>query len=120
MVFINGEIRPLGYNVLNNILKLAVSQPSFSLEQLIVLYKTFASTPAEFVGYAGANFLWATYQSIEAVINKSVATNDNAEVAREDFTAMISAFAQYVNLLNAENLHSFPWRHDVEYPLVSN
>ena len=120
MVFINGEIRPLGYNVLNNILKIAATQPDFGLQQLIVLYKVFASTPAEFVGYTGANFLWATYRSIESLINKSVVQNENTDEAREDFLAMIGAFAKYVNLLNADNLHTFPWRHTAEYPIAHN
>lgn len=118
MVFINGEIRPLGYNILNNILKIAATQPEFSLQHLIVMYKVFASTPAEFVGYTGANFLWTTYKDIEGLITKHIATNQNVEEARDDFLAMISAFAKYVNLLNAENLHSFPWRHTVEYPIA--
>ncbi|KAF9886560.1 hypothetical protein FE257_011332 [Aspergillus nanangensis] len=118
MVFINGEIRPLGYNVLNNILKVAATQPQFDLQHLVVLYKVFASTPAEFVGYTGANFLWSTYQKIETLIHECVQGNSNEQEAREVFLAMISAFAKYVNLLNADNLHSFPWRHTVEYPIA--
>ncbi|KAM0671078.1 hypothetical protein ACQRIU_001473 [Beauveria bassiana] len=117
MVFINGEIRPLGYNVLNNILKVAATQPNFDLEQLAALYTVFASVPSEFVGYTGANYLFSTHEAITAMIKKSVLQNRNKEDAREDLLAMVSAFAKYVNLLNAQNLHVFPWKHTKEYPI---
>ncbi|KAK2752868.1 hypothetical protein FQN54_008021 [Arachnomyces sp. PD_36] len=119
MVFINGEIRPLGYNVLNGILNLAATQPHFDLSHLITLYRTFASTPSEFTGYTGANFLCTMYKSINALITTDVEFNPDAEEAREDFLALISAFARYVNLLNAQNLHLFPWKHGVEYCIAS-
>ncbi|UNI13845.1 hypothetical protein JDV02_000544 [Purpureocillium takamizusanense] len=117
MVFINGEIRPLGYNVLNNILKISATQPHFNLQHLVTLYSVFASTPSEFVGYTGATFLYTTFRKISALIETAVLANDNQDEARQDFLAMISAFARYVNLLNAQNLHLFPWRHTKEYPM---
>ncbi|KAF2093315.1 cucumopine synthase [Rhizodiscina lignyota] len=117
MVFANGEIRPLGYNVLNNILKVAVMQPQFDIKHLVTLYETFASVPAEFVGYAGANWLYATHQRITTLLRKTVVSNPNADDAREDFLALVSAFSKYVNLLNAQNLHVFPWKHTTEYPI---
>ncbi|KFX90089.1 hypothetical protein V490_06661 [Pseudogymnoascus sp. VKM F-3557] len=119
MVFINGEIRPLGYNVLNGTLKIAATQPGYSLEHLIGIYRVFALTPSEFVGYTGANFLCSTHNKIEELIEKVVERNQNQVVAREDFLAMVSAFALYVNLLNAQNLHLFPWRHVEDYPIAT-
>ncbi|PHH66791.1 hypothetical protein CDD81_5923 [Ophiocordyceps australis] len=95
MVFTNGEVRPLGYNILNNILKIAATQPQFDLQHLVTLYQVFASIPSGFLGYTGATFLEDT----------------------QDFLAIVSAFALYVNMLNAQNLHIFPWRHTVEYPI---
>ena len=118
MVFINGEIRPLGYNILNNILKVAATQPSFDLTQLAALYAVFASTPSEFVGYTGASYLVSTHEKITEMIQKSVLQNDSKEDAREDLLAMVGAFARYVNLLNAQNLHVFPWKHTKEYPIT--
>ena len=118
MVFINGEIRPLGYNILNNILKVAVTQPSFDICQLIALYRVFASIPSEFVGYTGANFLYATYQKIDALITSEIQDSTDLVTAKEDFMALIAAFAQYVNLLNAQNLALFPWRHTTDYPIA--
>ncbi|RAL12611.1 cucumopine synthase [Aspergillus homomorphus CBS 101889] len=96
MVFINGEIRPLGYNVV------------------------FASVPSEFVGYTGASFLCMTNREIADLIKQSVQTNPDHVVACEDFLALISAFGKYVNLLNAQNLCLFPWRHSTECPIALN
>ncbi|PWY72280.1 cucumopine synthase [Aspergillus heteromorphus CBS 117.55] len=120
MVFLNGEVRPLGYNILNNILAVAATQPHFDLQHLITLYRVFTSTPSEFVGYTGATFLCSTYRQIDALITERIQPNPDTEQAREDFLAMISAFARYVNLLNAQNLHIFPWRHTIEYPMNLN
>ncbi|KAB8236919.1 cucumopine synthase [Aspergillus alliaceus] len=108
MVFINEEIRPLGYNLLNNILSVATTQPRFNLEHHITLYRVFAFTPAEFVGYVGGKHLHSTYRKIDDLINSSIQDNRVRDTAREDFLALISAFARYVNLLNAQNLHLFP------------
>lgn len=120
MVFINGEIRPLGYNVLNNILKIAQTERDFELYHLVRMFRIFASVPAEFVGYTGANSLCHMYRQIERMIEENVLTNSTRQEAREDFLAMVSAFAKYVNLLNAQNLHIFPWAHGKDYPVLLN
>lgn len=120
MVFINGEIRPLGYNVLNNILRIAQTEHDFELHHLVRMFRIFASVPAEFVGYTGANSLCHMYRQIERMIEENVLTNSNRQEAREDFLAMVSAFAKYVNLLNAQNLHIFPWAHGKDYPVLLN
>ncbi|KAF5862434.1 hypothetical protein ETB97_011708 [Aspergillus alliaceus] len=75
MVFINGEIRPLGYNLLNNILSMAATQPRFNLEHHITLYRVFTCTPAEFVGYVGGKHLHSTYRKIDDLINSSIQDN---------------------------------------------
>lgn len=81
------------------------------------MYRVFVPTPAEFVGYVGANFLCATNRKIDAVLNEKVEHMEDRTIAREDFLALISALAQYVNLLNAQNLQLFPWKHGTEYPV---
>ncbi|RAL13543.1 cucumopine synthase [Aspergillus homomorphus CBS 101889] len=120
MVFINGEIRPLGYNILNNILKIAETDPEFKLRHLVQLFRVFASIPSEFVGYAGATFLYQTFRQIDRVIDGVILSHENEQQGRADFLALVSAFAKYVNLLNAQNLHVFPWRHGAEYLLLRN
>ncbi|PHH93329.1 hypothetical protein CDD83_7114 [Cordyceps sp. RAO-2017] len=120
MVFLNGEIRPLGYNVLSNILKIAATQPQFSLRHLVSLYDVMVSVPSEFLGYTGASFLHMVFRRIGGLLNTIVLANGNLKEAREDFLAMVGAFARYVNLLNAQNLHLFPWKHTEEYRMISS
>jgi hypothetical protein len=117
MLFANSEVRTLGYYVLDNILKIAATHPEFDLGHLVVLYRELVSTPAEFLGYVGTEFLRDSHRKIDELIKSKVETNDNQEEAREDLLAMVSVLAQYINLLNAQNLLLFPWKHMVEYPI---
>ncbi|KAI9036170.1 uncharacterized protein KD926_002200 [Aspergillus affinis] len=117
MVFINSEIRALGYWILNNILKTAETQPHFDLGHLISMYRVFVPTPAEFVGYVGAHFLCSINRKIDVILKETVEQMEDQQAAREDFLALMSALAQYVNLLNAQNLQLFPWNHGSEYPM---
>ncbi|PWY93562.1 hypothetical protein BO94DRAFT_614879 [Aspergillus sclerotioniger CBS 115572] len=117
MIFSNSEVRTIGYYVLDNILKIAATHPEFSLRHLIVLYKEFVAVPTEFLGYVGTEFLRDSHRKIEDLIKSKVETNSNQEEAREDLLAMVSVLAQFVNLLNAQNLLLFPWKHTEEYPI---
>ena len=117
MLFANSEVRTIGYYVLDNILKIAATHPEFDLRHLVVLYKEFVSVPAEFLGYVGTEFLRNSHRKIDGLIKSNVEGNANQEEAREDLLAMVSVLAQYVNLLNAQNLLLFPWKHTIEYPI---
>ncbi|KAF9883233.1 hypothetical protein FE257_003827 [Aspergillus nanangensis] len=108
----------MGYYVFDNILKVAATRPDFTLQQLIALYRDFVPTTAEFLGYVGHAFLRDSNRKIANLISLNVETNPNQAEAREDFLAMVSVLAQYINLLNAQNLCLFPWRHTVEYPIL--
>lgn len=76
----------------------------------------FVHAPAEFVGYVGVHFLCSSNRKIDALLKDKVEGAEDKTVARKDFLALISALAQYVNLLNAQNLQLFPWHHGKEYP----
>lgn len=117
MVFANSEVRAIGYYILDNILKLAATHPEFNLQHIISLYRELVSVPAEFLGYVGTEFLRDSHRKIDEVIKLNVETNHNYEEAREDLLALVSVLAQYVNLLNAQNLLLFPWKHTFEYPI---
>ncbi|GCB21645.1 hypothetical protein AAWM_04530 [Aspergillus awamori] len=119
MVFSNSVVRTLGYHVIDNIIKLAFTRPEFTLGHLIALFRDFVPSIADFVGHLGAEYVNDIYERIDKLIKEKVEKNPNKEEAREDFLAMISAFSFYVNLLNAQNLHMFPWRHAQEYPIPS-
>ncbi|KAG2417764.1 hypothetical protein HFD88_008983 [Aspergillus terreus] len=117
MLFSNSEIRAMGYYVFDNILKVAANRPEFTLKHLIALYRDFVPATAEFLGYVGHTFLRESHRKIDFLITQNVENNPRLEEAREDFLAMVSVFAQYINLLNAQNLHMFPWQHTPEYPI---
>jgi hypothetical protein len=120
MLFSNSEVRTLGYYVFDNILEIAASYPEFDLKHLVILYRKLVSTPAEFLGYVGQEYLRDSYRKIDELITLNVEENENQFDAREDFLAMVSVLAQYINLLNAQNLHMFPWKHTAEYPIPHN
>ncbi|OJJ70095.1 hypothetical protein ASPBRDRAFT_129539 [Aspergillus brasiliensis CBS 101740] len=117
MVFSNSVVRTLGYHILDNIIKLAFTRPEFTLGHLIVLFRDFIPSITDFVAHLGAEYVNDSYERIDRLIKEKVESNPNQEEAREDFLAMISALGFYVNLLNAQNLHMFPWRHAKEYPI---
>lgn len=120
MLFANSEVRTLGYYIFDNILKIAASYPNFELEHLIVLYRELVSAPAEFLGYVGTEFLRDSHRKIDGLIALNVERNTNQSEAREDLLAMVSVLAQYINLLNAQNLLLFPWKHTAEYLIQYN
>jgi hypothetical protein len=117
MLFANSEVRTLGYYVFDNILKIAATHPEFDLKHLIVLYRELVPAPAEFLGYVGTEFLRNSHRKIDDLIAANVEKNTNQSEAREDLLAMVSVLAQYINLLNAQNLLLFPWKHTAEYPI---
>lgn len=117
MLFANSEVRTLGYYILDNILKLAATCPEFELKHLVILYRELVSAPAEFLGYVGTDFLRDSHRQIDDLITSNVEKNANQSEAREDLLAMVSVLAQFINLLNAQNLLLFPWKHTVEYPI---
>ncbi|GKZ26490.1 hypothetical protein AbraIFM66951_005826 [Aspergillus brasiliensis] len=117
MVFSNSVVRTLGYHILDNIIKLAFTRPEFTLGHLIVLFRDFVPAITDFVAHLGAEYVNDSYERIDKLIKEKVESNPNHEEAREDFLAMVSALGFYVNLLNAQNLHMFPWRHAKEYPI---
>lgn len=118
MLFANSEVRTLGYYVFDNILKIAATHPEFDLKHLVILYRELVSAPAEFLGYVGTEFLHNSHHKINDLITLNVEKNTNQSEAREDLLAMVSVLAQYINLLNAQNLLLFPWKHTAEYPIM--
>ncbi len=103
LVFVNGETRPLGYGAIGGLIQLSRS-PEISLEVLKIITGSFIKVPAEFLGYCGLDTLWSFVQrTIEQV---------PALRTKDEYYALLSALALYVNQLNAWNLHYFPWQHD--------
>ncbi|KAG2003959.1 hypothetical protein GB937_009196 [Aspergillus fischeri] len=117
MIFSSSVVRTLGYHIFDNILKLAATRPEFTLQHLIILFRDLIPSISEFIGYLGVEFLCDSYWKADKLIKENIESNPNQEEAREDFLAIMSALAFYVNLLNAQNLHMFPWKHTGEYQI---
>ncbi|MBQ1083064.1 DUF3830 family protein [Nocardiopsis sp. B62] len=107
MVFVNGEVRPLGYNALNGLLRL-VRTTALTLDTLREITPGFIRTPSEFLGYTGLH----TLERFTKETTDALARLED----REQYFALISTLALYTNMLNTWNLHLFPWDHGKEYP----
>jgi hypothetical protein len=106
LVFLNGEVRPLGYCALNGLLKVCRTT-DIGVADLKCIAPIFIKTPSEFLGYTGLDTLWRFTQLVLAALSK-VET-------KEHYFALINSLALYVNVLNTWNLHYFPWHHGMEY-----
>ncbi|MEU8900474.1 hypothetical protein [Nocardia sp. NPDC048505] len=98
LLFVNGETRPLGYATYGGLVRAAVSE--MPLDSLRQMARLLVGIPAEFLGYCGLEHLWACTQRFLACLDR---------LDRDDFLAVVSQFALYVNCLGAWNLHLFPW-----------
>ncbi|WP_251093482.1 hypothetical protein [Streptomyces sp. Caat 7-52] len=98
LLFVNGETRPLGYATYGGLVRAVVGgMPLDSLRQMARLQ---AGVPAEFLGYCGLEKLWAFTQRFLACLDR---------LDRDDFQAVVSQMALYINCLGGWNLHLFPW-----------
>ncbi|WP_419992655.1 hypothetical protein [Streptomyces boninensis] len=98
LLFVNGETRPLGYASYGGLVRAAVSgMPIDSLRQMARL---LVGVPAEFLGYCGLEKLWDFTQRFLACVD---------DLDRDDFLAVTSQMALYINCLGGWNLHLFPW-----------
>jgi hypothetical protein len=106
LVFLNGEVRPLGYCALNGLLTMCQTT-DITVDELKRITPVLIKTPAEFLGYTGLNTLWRFTQHALDVIG-DVET-------KEQYLTLINSLALYANVLNTWNLHLFPWQHGAEY-----
>ncbi len=82
--------------------------PSFTLDQLKTMARTFLPQPAEFSGYCGMEKLWCYTQDLLASLD-TVST-------REDFLELINAMLQYGANLNSWIHHYFKWEMGSSFP----
>jgi hypothetical protein len=98
LLFVNGETRPLGYATYGGLVRAAVhGMPMDSLRQMARL---LVGIPAEFLGYCGLEKLWDFTQRFLSCLD---------HLDRDDFLAVVSQMALYINCLGGWNLHLFPW-----------
>lgn len=100
MVFVNGEQRPLGYCAVGGLLSASRSR-SVTLDMLREITTHFLKTPTQFLEYCGL------YKQYEYVMR----TQEYLPLLRdkEEYHTLMASLYIYTNLLNAWNLHLFPW-----------
>ncbi|WNJ62769.1 hypothetical protein [Nocardia seriolae] len=98
LLFVNGEIRPLGYASYGGLVRAAVQ--GMPMDSLRHMTRLLVGVPAEFLGCCGLEPLWAFTQRFLACLE---------HLDRDDFLAVVSQLALYVNTLGAWNLHLYPW-----------
>ncbi|WP_306359262.1 hypothetical protein [Nocardia sp. CC227C] len=98
VLFVNGETRPLGYASYGGLVRGAVQ--GMPMESLRQMARLLIGVPAEFLGYCGLERLWDFTQRFLACLDR---------LDRDDFLAVASQMALYVNCLGGWNLHLYPW-----------
>ncbi|MEV7616683.1 hypothetical protein [Streptomyces sp. NPDC089799] len=98
LLFVNGETRPLGYASYGGIIRAAVQ--GMPMDSLVHMTRLLVGVPAEFLGYCGLEKLWEFTQRFLAVLD---------DLDRDDFYAVASHMALYVNCLGGWNLQLYPW-----------
>ncbi|MFF3313547.1 hypothetical protein [Streptomyces sp. NPDC002952] len=99
MLFVNGETRPLGYSCYGGLVRAAAG--GMPLDVLRQMTEMMAVIPAQFLGYCGLEKLW---EFTERIIGCLDGIHE-----LEDFTALMSQIALYINCLGSWNLQLFPW-----------
>lgn len=104
MLFVNGETRPLGYNVYGALVRAA--HQGMPLPPLREMTRLLAGVPAEFLAYCGLARLGEfTDRLLGCLKHLDPDRNDS----RDDFIAVMAHMALYLNCLGSWNLHLFPW-----------
>ncbi|GAB4583026.1 cucumopine synthase-related protein [Nocardia sp. IFM 10818] len=98
LLFVNGETRPLGYATYGGLVRGAVQD--MPMDSLRHMARLLVGIPAEFLGYCGLEKLWAFTQRFLACLD---------DLDRDDFLAVTSQLALYVNCLGGWNLQLYPW-----------
>ncbi|WP_233521647.1 cucumopine synthase-related protein [Streptomyces triticagri] len=98
LLFVNGETRPLGYASYGGLVRAAAGD--MPLDSLRQMARLLVGVPAEFLGYCGLEKLWAFTQRFLDCLDR---------LDRDEFQALASQLALYINCLGGWNLHLFPW-----------
>ncbi|MET8629587.1 hypothetical protein ABZW30_38650 [Kitasatospora sp. NPDC004669] len=98
LLFVNGELRPLGYASYGGLVRGAAQ--GMPIEALRHMARLLVGVPAEFLGYCGLEKLWQFTQRFLGLLDG---------LDRDDFMAVTHHLALYINCLGGWNLHLYPW-----------
>lgn len=101
-VFVNGELRQLGYNALGGLLKV-VSDKKVSITSFKRLIKPFSETAAGFLGYVG-------FKTLHEFVEEGTALSQEI-YSREEMIELFNAITTYANQLHGWSLCYFPWKY---------
>ncbi len=102
MVFVNGELRQLGYNALGGLLKV-VSDKKISLSSFRRMIEPFSQTAAGFLGYVGLKTL-NEFVEEATILSKEIES-------REEIIELFNSITTYANQLHGWSLCYFPWKY---------
>jgi hypothetical protein len=100
LVFVDGEVRALGYLCYTGILKV-LDDPDFDLRHVRKVARTFVPVCAEFLGYSGLGKVWEFSRRFLDVVEH--------EDSRERLRDLVRALALYVNRMHGWLHFYFPW-----------
>ena len=100
LVFMDGEVRALGYLVFTGILR-AIDDPDFDIVQIRKLSKVLVPVCAEFLGYCGLTKVWEFSQRFLELVDK---VDD-----RRELRGVVRSLVLYVNRMHGWMHFYFPW-----------
>jgi hypothetical protein len=100
LVFMDGEVRALGYIVFTGILK-AIDDPAFDMSHIRNMSRMLVPVCAEFLGYCGLNKLWGFSRRFLALV-------DQVE-SRDELRGLVRSLVLYVNRMHGWIHFYFPW-----------
>lgn len=102
MVFVNGELRQLGYNALGGLLKVA-SDRKVDLGAFRRIVEPFSKVAAGFLGYVGL-------KTLHGFVEEAIALSKEIE-SRKEMIELFNSITTYVNQLHGWSLCYFPWKY---------
>lgn len=106
MVFVNGEVRQLGYNAFGGLLK-SFSNSKISLQVAKELPRAFTESAAGFLGYCGL-------EKLNDFTQKALVVSKKAS-SKKELIQLYNALCIYANRLHGWSLHYFPWEYGKDY-----
>lgn len=110
MVFVNGELRQLGYNALGGLLK-AASDKKVNIASFRRIVEPFSKVAAGFLGYVGL-------KTLHGFVEEAIILSREIE-SREEMIELFNAVTTYANQLHGWSLCYFPWKCGKNYKVRS-
>jgi len=106
VVFMDGEVRALGYLVFTGILR-ALDDPDFDLGQIRKLSQMLVPVCAEFLGYCGLTKVWDFSRRYLDLVDKIE--------SRDELRGLVRSLVLYVNRMHGWVHFRFPWGFGTQF-----